>query len=330
MKTVLTAAATAAACAMVRHQVEKPGFGEKRWGRVCLRPMWNQRGAFGLPVAGRTLAVPSLLALGLVWCCRHNAPVSAGLVLGGGGSNLLERLRRGMVCDYLRVQKGPGFLGRYVYNLADLAIFTGALGLVLFSRRDGLEITPKSHGLRGFCLQRGRSAPPAQAKDESCDGGPRGHGQCLNGPQAVEFAARNWGMQGDDPGQDRKQRQNRRKPPRPAPSPQQCAQHDAQRQGNEHDDSPDRQGRHGPPPDCQSGGRRKTPAAATIIAYRLSYFKMAPSEPEAAILQYRPSQPFLNLGSGRFQALSRASISSWGTFSSRLRLSTSMTIRSPS
>ena len=89
------------------------------------------------PVAGRTLAVPSLLALGLVWCCRHNAPVSAGLVMGGGGSNLLERLRRGMVCDYLRVQKGPGFLGRYVYNLADLAIFTGALGLVLFSRRDG-------------------------------------------------------------------------------------------------------------------------------------------------------------------------------------------------
>ena len=137
MKTVLTAAATAAACAMVRHQVEKPGFGERRWGRVCLRPMWNQRGAFGLPGAGRTLAAPSLLALGLVWCCRHNAPVSAGLVLGGGGSNLIERLRRGMVCDYLRVQKGPGPLGRYVYNLADLAIFTGALGLVLSSRRDG-------------------------------------------------------------------------------------------------------------------------------------------------------------------------------------------------
>lgn len=95
MKTVLTAAATAAACAIVRHQVEKPGFGERRWGRVCLRPMWNQRGAFGLPVAGRALAVPSLLALGLVWCCRHNAPVSAGLVLGGGGSNLIERLRPG-------------------------------------------------------------------------------------------------------------------------------------------------------------------------------------------------------------------------------------------
>ena len=71
MKTVLTTAATAAACAIVRHQVEKPGFGERRWGRVCLRPMWNQRGAFGLPVAGRALAVPSLLALGLVWCCRQ-------------------------------------------------------------------------------------------------------------------------------------------------------------------------------------------------------------------------------------------------------------------
>ena len=41
------------------------------------------------------------------------------------------------------------------------------------------------------------------------------------------------------------------------------------------------------------------------------------------------AQPaFLNLGSGRFQAFRRASISSWGTIRSSRRLSISMTIRS--
>lgn len=137
MRTILTTAATAAVCAAVRHQVERPGFEEKQWRRVCLRPMWNRVGAFGAPVAGRSLAVPSLLALGAVWFWRHNAPVSAGLVLGGGGSNLWERWRRGAVCDYLRVRNVPGPLGRYVYNAADLAIFTGALGMVLSARSKG-------------------------------------------------------------------------------------------------------------------------------------------------------------------------------------------------
>ncbi|WP_300638328.1 signal peptidase II, partial [uncultured Oscillibacter sp.] len=58
-----------------------------------------------------------------------------GLVAGGGLSNLWERLRRGRVYDYLRFPKAPGPLGRYVYNLADLAIFLGAAGLLLGRRR---------------------------------------------------------------------------------------------------------------------------------------------------------------------------------------------------
>ena len=52
-----------------------------------------------------------------------------------GLSNLWERLRRGRVYDYLRFPRAPGFLGRYVYNLADLAIFLGAAGLLLGRRR---------------------------------------------------------------------------------------------------------------------------------------------------------------------------------------------------
>ena len=63
--------------------------------------------------------------------------LGAGLLLGGGLSNLWERIRHGRVLDYLRFPKAPGPLKKYTYNLADLAIFAGALGLVLsaFRRR---------------------------------------------------------------------------------------------------------------------------------------------------------------------------------------------------
>lgn len=65
---------------------------------------------------------------------RRN-PAAAGLVLGGGLSNLWERLRLGRVYDYIRFPKAPGRLGRYVFNLADLAVFLGAAGLLLGRRR---------------------------------------------------------------------------------------------------------------------------------------------------------------------------------------------------
>ena len=67
--------------------------------------------------------------------CRKRAPAAAGLILGGGLSNLWERLRHGWVYDYLRFPKAPGPLGRYVYNLADLVLFLGAAGLLLGRRR---------------------------------------------------------------------------------------------------------------------------------------------------------------------------------------------------
>ena len=40
-----------------------------------------------------------------------------------------------MVLDYLRFPKAPGPLKKYTYNLADLAIFLGAVLMVLRRRR---------------------------------------------------------------------------------------------------------------------------------------------------------------------------------------------------
>jgi len=55
-------------------------------------------------------------------------------VLGGGLSNLWERLRRGAVYDYVQFPKLPK-IGRYVWNLADLAILIGGLLLALLERK---------------------------------------------------------------------------------------------------------------------------------------------------------------------------------------------------
>ena len=57
--------------------------------------------------------------------------VGVGLILGGGVSNLTERLKTGKVYDYVQFPKAPGRLKQYVYNLADFAIFLGGMLLVL-------------------------------------------------------------------------------------------------------------------------------------------------------------------------------------------------------
>ena len=56
--------------------------------------------------------------------------VGAGLLLGGGLSNLLDRAKNGRVLDYIRLPKLPGKLKNTVFNLADVAIFFGALALL--------------------------------------------------------------------------------------------------------------------------------------------------------------------------------------------------------
>ena len=87
---------------------------------------------------GQNILLIAPLSLAALWAllCRWGfRGVGAGLLLGGGLSNLWERLRHGRVLDYLRVPKAPGMLKRYTYNLADLAIFLGAALLVLRRRR---------------------------------------------------------------------------------------------------------------------------------------------------------------------------------------------------
>ena len=81
------------------------------------------------------IAAASVVLLGVLWSKRKEHPVSTGLVLGGGLSNLLERLRQGKVYDYVQFPKAPGRWSRYVYNLADFAIMLGGVGLALKKKK---------------------------------------------------------------------------------------------------------------------------------------------------------------------------------------------------
>lgn len=49
------------------------------------------------------------------------------LLLGGGCSNLYDRYAKGHVVDYFRINLGPKWLRRIIFNISDFCIFIGAL-----------------------------------------------------------------------------------------------------------------------------------------------------------------------------------------------------------
>ena len=128
MRTLGTAALTAAACAAARHILAGTGPTEGRY--VRRRPLWNKGAAFSLPIPRRILVPLSALLLGAAWLLRRRSPLGAGWLLGGGLSNLWERVCHGRVFDYVQFPRAPGRLRRYVFNLADFAILAGVLALL--------------------------------------------------------------------------------------------------------------------------------------------------------------------------------------------------------
>lgn len=115
MTTLLIAALTLSACTAARWYLERPGRRERSafGGRVKLTALWNKGAAFGLPLGREVLIVLSTLALAATALFRpRRNPLGAGLVLGGGISNLWERLRHGKVLDYLRLPRRAGKAGQ--------------------------------------------------------------------------------------------------------------------------------------------------------------------------------------------------------------------------
>ena len=107
------------------------------------RMAWNTGINFGLfsGSADWTRWVLISVALGivlfvLVWM-RKDPParpglVFAGLLIGGALGNVVDRLLYGAVADFLNMSC-CGINNPYAFNVADISVFIGAIGLAIFS-----------------------------------------------------------------------------------------------------------------------------------------------------------------------------------------------------
>ena len=63
------------------------------------------------------------------------AQLAAGLLVGGALGNVIDRVAYGAVADFLNMSL-PGWRNPYSFNVADIAIFAGAIGLVFLPARE--------------------------------------------------------------------------------------------------------------------------------------------------------------------------------------------------
>lgn len=110
---------------------------------LVFRMAWNQGVNFGLfahdaDIVRWVLVVVSLVISAWVWVWvrkenpRRWAQISAGLLIGGALGNVIDRVVYGAVADFLNMSC-CGIDNPYAFNVADIAIFAGAIGLVIFT-----------------------------------------------------------------------------------------------------------------------------------------------------------------------------------------------------
>jgi signal peptidase II len=110
------------------------------------RMAWNYGVNFGLLSHGSDIARWGLIVLALVisgwvvWWMRRErgnpwAQLSGGVLVGGAIGNVVDRIAYGAVADFLNMSC-CGIENPYAFNVADIAIFVGAIGLVIFSKGD--------------------------------------------------------------------------------------------------------------------------------------------------------------------------------------------------
>lgn len=120
-------------------------FGLAEKGRIALTPfldlvlVWNKGVSYGLlsqdGAAGRWILVAIGLAgtaLFSAWMLRTTDRFQAlalGLIAGGALGNVIDRIRFGAVADFFLFHVGS--FQWYVFNLADVWIVAGVIGLIL-------------------------------------------------------------------------------------------------------------------------------------------------------------------------------------------------------
>ena len=111
-------------------------------GFIHFHMAWNSGINFGLfsnnGLAARWILIAIALGIcGVVayWMRRETRPIalmSGGMVIGGALGNVIDRILYGSVADFLNITC-CGLYNPFAFNVADIAIFAGLLGLMLFA-----------------------------------------------------------------------------------------------------------------------------------------------------------------------------------------------------
>lgn len=114
-----------------------------------LRMGWNRGINFGLFSGGEEwmrwilIAIAFAIIAWVIWWMRKEKPgfwaeLSAGLLIGGALGNVVDRFIYGAVADFLNMSC-CGIQNPFTFNVADIAIFAGAIGLIAFTGKPPKE-----------------------------------------------------------------------------------------------------------------------------------------------------------------------------------------------
>ena len=96
---------------------------------------WHPAARIGVFTIGTGIILLALVAAALKFRLSGPALVGLAFYFAGGASNLVDRVMRGSVIDFLNVGVGPLRTG--IFNVADMAILLGVGIFVFTHRRDG-------------------------------------------------------------------------------------------------------------------------------------------------------------------------------------------------
>lgn len=136
-----------------------------------LRMAWNQGVNFGLMSSDTDIMRWVLIAVAVavcvwvwLWVRRGGglwAQIAAGLLIGGALGNVVDRVAYGAVADFLNMSL-PNWSNPYSFNVADIAIFAGALGLVVMPARSEPPPAPARKTRAEPAVKRKPRAPRAE------------------------------------------------------------------------------------------------------------------------------------------------------------------------
>lgn len=108
---------------------------------LVLRMAWNRGVNFGLfaefDMRWVLIAVAFAITAAVIWWLNRVGGskwvyVSGGFLIGGAMGNVIDRFFYGAVADFLNMSC-CGFTNPYAFNVADIAIFIGAIGLAFLA-----------------------------------------------------------------------------------------------------------------------------------------------------------------------------------------------------